>query len=274
MERTLLERFEAHIVSLGLLPPPALVGVIEPADTTELPALVLSIVDSTRLGNGLGERSVTVTRGALPWRAEVNLASPFLLGHPEFSLVSADRRRLTLPHGGLLRRDGASGALSSEDLQVTLDGEALALVQGAPGAGQFAVDPLVGALTFGSALPVEGELAADYTLGQWEQRVRRGQGVLELTVFAEDGSTARDLSDAVLSALDDSGPSAVPGLSQLTVSEIGRVGRAEPPLSDARRRSVRFRFEFEQVVNVPESSGGIIQRIPVQTVLGVKESNP
>jgi len=30
---------------------------------------------------------------------------------------------------------------------------------------------------------------------------------------------------------------------------------------------VRFRFEFEQEINVPDSSAGIIQRIPVQAVL-------
>ncbi len=272
MERTLLDRVEAFIVGLGLQPPPALVGVVEPADTTDLPALVLSIAQSSRVGNGLGERSLT--RGALRWRAEVSLASPFLPGHPELSLLSADRRRLTLPHGGLVRHDGSSGALTSEDIQVALDGAQLALVESSPAAGQFAPDPLVGLLTFGAALPAQGQVVASYTLGQWEQRVVRGQGALELAVCAADGASARALSDTLLSALGESGAGAVPGLSRLTVTEVGSVGSVEPPPLGMRRRSMRFRFEFEQVVNVPESSGGIIQRIPVQTVLGVKESNP
>ena len=71
----------------------------------------------------------------------------------------------------------------------------------------------------------------------------------------------------VLAALGDSGPSPLPGISQFTVAEIGSIGAADPPIPDARRRIVRFRFEFEQEINVPDSSGGIIQRIPVQAVL-------
>ena len=267
IEQALLDRLEVLVTGLALTPAPKLIGVIEPHAIADLPALVVSIEQNMRMGNGLGERSSLVTRGALPWTAEINLASPFLPSEPSFSLLSGDRKRLSLPHGGLVRRDGSNGALTAVDLQVTVNAAARTLVQGAPAAGEFSAEPLSGSLVFGDALPLTGALRANYFLGQWEQRVVRGQGTLRLAVFAEDGATVRDLSNKVLSALGDSGPSPLPGLSQFTVAEIGSIGAADPPIPDARRRIVRFRFEFEQEINVPDSSGGIIQRIPVQAVL-------
>lgn len=266
IERALLGHLEALIGGLALTPAPKLVGVIEPSGSADLPALVLSIEENARLGNGLGERASLVTRGALPWAVEVQLAAPFLPGDPAFSLLDAGRTRLSLPHGGLVRSNGASAALGPADIQVALDGVPHSLVSGLPGAAQFSVEPLSGALSFGAALPASGTLTTNYFLGQWERRVLRGLGVLRLVVVAADGVVVRDLSDRVLSALGDAGSRPLPGLSRFNVAEIGSVGMAQPPL-DARRRDLRFRFEFEQEINVPESSGGIIQRIPVQALL-------
>jgi hypothetical protein len=267
MERALLGHLEALIGGLGLSPAPKLVGVIEPSEAADLPALVLSIEENARLGGGLGERASLVTRGVLPWAAEVQLTAPFLPGDPSFSLLDAERKRLSLPHGGLVRSNGASAALGPADIQVALDGVPRSLVSGEPGAAQFSVEPLSGALLFGEALPAAGTLTVDYFLGQWERRVVRGQGVLRLVVVAADAVNVRDLSDRVLSALGGSGTRPLPGLSRFNVAEIGSIGMAAPPLGDARRRNLRFRFEFEQEINVPESSGGIIQRIPVQALL-------
>ena len=267
IEQSLLDRFEVLVSGLALTPAPKLVGVIEPIASTDLPALVVSIEQNKRLGNGLGERSILVNDGALPWKAEIALANPVLPADPTFSLLSEDRKRLTLPHGGLVRSNGASGALTAADIQVTVNAAPRTLVQGAPAAGEFSAEPMSGSLVFGEALPASGTVTANYFLGQWEQRIVRGQGMLRLAVFAADGPTVRDLSNKVLAALGDSGSSPLPGLSQFTVAEIGSIGAADPPIPDARRRVVRFRFEFEQEVNVPDSSGGIIQRIPVQAIL-------
>jgi hypothetical protein len=267
IERTLLDRLEALVGGLALTPAPALIGVVEPADANDLPALVLAIEQNERLGNGLGERSLLVTQGALAWHADINLANPVLASDPSFSLLSADRKQLTLPHGGLVRKDTSTGPLTAVDIQVTVNDASRTLVGAAPAAGQFSADPISGTLTFGDALPPTGTVHADYFLGQWEQRIVRSQGVLRLSVFAADAAAVRDLSDTVLSALGDSGPAPLPGLSQFAVAEIGSVGGAEPPLPGVRRRIVRFRFVFEQEVNMPDSSGGIIRRIPVQAVL-------
>src|SRR6185436_6871488 len=115
-------------------PAPKLIGVVEPIDATELPALVVSIEQSQRLGNGLGERAVLVTQGALPWQAQINLANPVLPADPTFSLLSPDRLRLTLPHGGLVRVNGSSGSLGAADIQVLLNGAPRTLVSGPPAA--------------------------------------------------------------------------------------------------------------------------------------------
>jgi hypothetical protein len=267
IEQALLDRLEVLVSGLALTPPPKLVGVIEPGVPADLPALVVSIEQNERLGNGLGERSILVTRGALPWQAEINLTNAVLPADPSFSLISEDRRQLILPHGGLVRSDGSTGPLAAGDIQVAVNGTPRTLVLSGPAASQFSADPLSGTLVFGEVLSASGTVTASYFLGQWEQRVVRGHGVLRLAVFAAEAGAVRDLSNKVLSALGDAGPGPLPGLSQFTVAEIGSIGAADPPLSDARRRIVRFRFEFEQEINVPDSSGGVIQRIPVHAVL-------
>ena len=266
IETMLLDSMAALMKSLTLTPTPKLLGVVEPFTDDELPALVMSIDECQRLGNGLGERTSLITRGALAWQAVVDLAKPVLPADPAFSLLSADRRQLSLPHGGLVAHDGSLGALTSADIQVDVNGISLPLVTTAPTGEQFSVDGLIGRLTFGQPLPEVGSVTASYWLGQWEQRVVRGQGVLRMAVVATDGDTVRDLSERVLSALDDPTVGLPRGLARLEVAEIGTVG-ADPRLVTARRRVARFRFEFEQEINAPESSGGVIQRIPVQALV-------
>jgi hypothetical protein len=211
-----------------------------------------------------------VTHGALEWPAEIDLANPRLPDDSSFLLLSDDRKRLNLPHGGLVRRDGSKGELAAADISVEVDGVARTVVTGTPAASQFSVDPLSGLLTFGAALPATGVVSVRYVLGQWEQRTVRGRGVLKLETFAADGAAARNLSDKILSVLGQTNPLGL-GFTQLSAMDIGSVEvRLGPP--PTRVRTMRFRFEFEQAINVPESSGGIIQRIPVQVVLAQKES--
>jgi hypothetical protein len=267
IEQDLLDRLGSVMRALALTPAPALIGVIEPQATAELPALVMSIEASQRLGNGLGERSMLVTDGALPWHADINLANPVLATDPTFSLINAGRTRLTLPHGGLVRHDGTTGALTAADIHVEVNDAVRTLVAEAPGAGQVAADPLSGTLLFGDALPLAGTVETNYFLGQWEQRVVRSHGVVRVAVLATTAGDAQELSNTLLSALGDAELGLLPGLSQFVVTDIGSIGAADPPLDAARRRILRFRFEFEQDINAPASSGGIIQRIPIQADL-------
>ena len=267
IEQALLDRIESLVKGLGLAPAPKLIGVVEPVALDELPAVVLATEESTRPGNGLGERSLTITDGVLPWKAEIDLANPVLAGDPPFTLVSTDRRRLVLPHGGLVRQDASSGPLNGGDIRVHVDGASRTLVQGTPAPGEFSADPVAGALVFGDPLPDSGKLTADYFLGQWEQRTARSQGTLRVTVVAADAAAVQTLSRAVLSALAPRQATPATAGLQLSVAEIGSVGAAAPPIPTARTRTVRFRFEFEQTIDVPESAGGIIQRIPVNAVV-------
>jgi hypothetical protein len=266
IEKALLDAFVAQLSDLSLTPAPALVGVIEPAASADLPALVVAIEHSERLGGGLGERSALVRIGALAWEQRVDLASPLLPGSPEVRLVSDDGRQLSLAYGGLVRKTGVHGPLGAADFTLTIDGAPLTLVASNPGADQFSVEPIAGVLSFGAPLPPSGSLVCGFFLGQWEQRVARGSGRLRLSVFAGSAAVARDLSDAALLAL---GRSRAPfaGASRFDVAEIGSVA-AVPTLAGASVRVARFRFEFEQQINEPESTGGIIQRIPVQALLG------
>src|SRR6185295_2202714 len=53
IEQALLDRLEVLVTGLALTPAPKLIGVIEPHATADLPALVVSIEQNMRMGNGL-----------------------------------------------------------------------------------------------------------------------------------------------------------------------------------------------------------------------------
>jgi hypothetical protein len=248
-------------------PTPASVGAAEPVIQGDLPALVLSLDKVRSEFGGVGERSELV-RGALAWSARIDLVDPVLPSDPSFRLLSADRLRLVLTHGGLVRTDGSPGALGASDIQVTVAGAPRTLVAGAPGPGEFNVDPSIGLLTFGAALPAAGEVVADYFLGQWERTVLRLEGDLRVDACDRDAATAVDLSDAVVAAL--AGPDVadlVEGIVTMRLSKLGSLGPPEKDFAQARRRKAVFSFQFEHVVDDPESSGGIIRRVPITTRL-------
>ncbi len=264
IEQTLLDRVTARLGELALVPAPVLLGVIEPAVAADLPAVVLAIENASRPSNGLGEGAALITNGALAWTADIDLANPVLADDPTLNLLSPDRTRLTLPHGGLVRSDGSTGQLSAGDIQVTVQGNAQTLVAAAPAASQFVVDPQAGSLTFGQVLPASGHVVANYFLGQWEQHILASNGVLRVSVVASDAPTVRDLSTNVVAGLLDTPSPESSNLPRLQITEMGSVGSADPSLAPARMRVMRLQFDFKQEINVPESSGGIIQRIPVQ----------
>jgi hypothetical protein len=58
-----------------------------------------------------------------------------------------------------------------------------------------------------------------------------------------------------------------PGTERLTLVELQSIERTDATLK-ARSRVMEFGFEYEQVINRPDSSGGIIQQIPLTMSLG------
>jgi hypothetical protein len=266
-ERAFLTAVQSFLASQTFAPSATSIGLAEPADTPDLPAIVLSLEASTRRGTGLGERVATV-EGALSTEASIALAAPVLVSDPSFNLLSADRRTLTLPHGGQVRADGSTGALGSADLSVRVNDVVRPVVNVAPTGLELRCDPQLGQLVFATALPLTGQVRASYYLGRWERRVARLEGVLRLDVLAAAADDVAALSDAVLAAL--LAPEARTQLVRLLAIEItslSSIGAPESVFAGARRRSARLAFRFEQIIDQPESSGGIIARIPLTTRL-------
>jgi hypothetical protein len=267
-ETFFLSSLASFLTGVGLTPAPALVGVAEPEKTNELPAIVLSLETTARAKPGIGERSQLIVGGILPWQASIDLAHPFLPEDQTFSLLDAARTTLILPNGGLVKQDGSDpGAtpLAPGDITVQVGGIARTVVAGAPGANEVRADGQVGTLTFGAALPATGIVAVTYFLGQWEQRLERISGTLRIDVCAGDATDAIALSDAVIDVLlDPWARQHVERLVSIAPSSLGSIGVPEsaPKL---RRRSARMTFTFEREVNRPDSSGGLIARIPVKS---------
>lgn len=277
-ETAFLDALLAYLAGLSgpaaLLPAPALLGISEPTAAADLPALVLSLDQARRLGAGLGERSLLITSSALPWQAAIDLANPVLASEPGLRLLSADRRTLSLPHGGLKRADGSDGPLGAADLQVRVGATVFAVVAAAPVGNQVQADPGIGQLRFGTALPATGTLLASYVLGQWERRVTPIAGQLRLDVYGADAAAAVALSNALLQALAGIGPAQVRGLRRLALAQIGPVQVTDPAHASARRRSALLAFEYEHEINRPDASGGVIQRVDIATTVDAEADEP
>lgn len=264
-ETAFLDTLATRLASASLQPAPVLVGSALPLAANELPALVLSLDDLHRQGAGLGERASLVT-GALAVTARIDLANPVLPDEPTFRLLSADRRSLVLPHGGWVKDDGSDGPLSSADLQVNVAGVASTLVNAAPGAGEVQPDANTGTLLFGAPLPGTGTVVAHYFVGQWERRVQPIAGVLQIDVRASSAADAASLSDALLNLLDTEAGRPT-GLRKLVPLALGQVAVGDAALAASRGRCLRLRFEYEHIVDRPDSSGGVIRRVPITSRL-------
>ena len=271
-ETAFLDTLAAHLEAQSALAG-ASVGAAEPAAAADLPAIVLSLEEVHRLGAGLGERASLITDGTLPVTARIDLANPVLPEEPIFRLLSEDRRTLVLPHGGWVKVDGTLGPLASADLQVAVAGAPRTVVDAAPGATEVRPDPAVGTLLFGAALPAAGIVQATYVLGQWERRVTPIAGVLRIDVRAANASEVGPLSVAVIDAL--AGDEALPrGLRKIALNQVSSIGARAQELGNSRGRSLRLAFEYEHVIDRPDSSGGVIRRIPVLTRLASATVEP
>lgn len=264
-ETAFLASVEAFLAGAGLVPAPATIGPFEPAEAGHLPAIILSLADVRRFGAGLGERSSMVT-GALAVHAAIDLADPVLPEERTFRLLSPDRLTLVLPHGGQVRSDGSTGPLGPQDIQVNVAGAAGTIVAGAPGPGQVRPDPVAGTLRFGAALPAAGTVSADYFLGQWERRVTPIAGRLRVDVVAADAAELRTISESVAERLlAGAAERSFSGLRGLSLTDLDSIAAPDSDRFEARSRRLVFAFDYEHEVDRPDSSGGIIRRVPIVT---------
>jgi len=265
VESHFLSVLQSFLEGLALSLAPKSIGAAEPIASESLPALVLSLEVSRRPAPGLGEGASLIRRGALPWQARIDLSRPFLAEDASFSLLNDDRSVLVLPHGGLVQKQGATGALGPDDFSLRVDGTQRSIVASNPTGLEISVDPAVGRVTFGSPLPASGSVDVNYVLGQWERRAAQLTGTLRVDLCAANVADARALGDVVLVALGDDAARAVAGLSKLHLASLGSIGGPELVFGNCRRQSARFTFEYEQLIDRPDSSGGVIRHIPIES---------
>src|SRR5829696_1551235 len=156
---SLISALQSHLeAALGDEPPT--IGAAEPGASTELPAVVLSLSDVGQRLVSLGRQPRPTETGALRIDTELDLADPVARFPDEnVRLLSDDRRVLQIPHGAIVRADGTpTRPFGAEDLTVEVGGNAVAVVDETPAAGQVRPEPDTGELRFGSALPATGRL--------------------------------------------------------------------------------------------------------------------
>ena len=248
----------------------------------DLPSVTLSLERCAREQTGIGkQRSNERRKGALARTATFDLAHARLADDPTFDLIDAARRHLVLPHGGLVRGDGSDGSLVGADVTVTIASggppTSLTLVANpAPAASQVFASAVDGVLTFGAALPSTGSITITYFVGTWERDRTRLGGTLRVDVCASAAAPARALSDQVATALLGAGArAAIVRLHTIHLSALSSVAPfALTTAVTAVRRSARFEFVFEHEVDVPDSSGRVIAKIPVQSEFFPDEDDP
>lgn len=258
----------------GISPAFAVSGFAQPVAGDILPLLALSLSEVARVDIGLGGGTTEVTDGALQIISTIDLANPVLAGAQGFSLLDGPRTGLTLPHGGLIRVDAVVAALGPGDLTVTVDGRPRTLAAANPGADEYTADPQVGQLNFGAALPASGDLVAIYHIGIWERATTLVRGLLDLGCWDSDAAQLVTVSNAAVQALLNAQGAALPGLQRIALESLGEIAEAQLTAPFAQRRLARLRFEYEHIVDVPMSSGGVIARVATTTELAAFVRDP
>ena len=269
----------AQYLAATMKSPPPRIGGAAPTAATDVPALVLSIADVAEVSAGVGNVPRPSERRPIAVTSTISLADPVLrFPDGDVPLFSEGGRVLRLPHGSLVRRDGAQPPLGPDDLRLTLDDTDLEMVAGPPGPGQFQLDPVAAsALDYGEldaagvirfAAPLAGTtLVARYFVGEYELTASRYRGQLIIDVVAANAAAVDELSDAVGAALRPGTTAALGAAYVLTPTSWGPIGAPEPALGNARRRTLTFRFDLElEEVRLP-SGGGTIARVDVKTSL-------
>ncbi|WP_339772869.1 hypothetical protein [uncultured Paraglaciecola sp.] len=241
----------------------ATVGVALPIINTDLPAIVLSLDNLQIPSVGLGQHTEIVS-GALAVQTSIDLSDPLLNDGSGLSLLSPDRMMATLQHGGLVDSEGSSTALTTADIQVDINGIPLILNQNSPRDDEFSVSALQGQLVLGRPLPPLGTLTASYFIGQWQRIVEQLSGDLTTLVVSSSSAVSESLSNAVINVVSSAHQN-ISGLRQLNLNQLSAVNAFDMGATPASQRVLAWRFTFEHIVNKPESSGGIIQRIILRT---------
>ncbi|TML91495.1 MAG: hypothetical protein E6G08_00335 [Actinobacteria bacterium] len=254
-----------------LEPTPALVGATYPTANTDLPAVVLSCSGARQQLRGIGRLPAPSATGALRVTDTVDLANP-VATFPDavVTLLSNDRKTLTLLHGPLVAADGTNTTFGSADLHATVGATVFSVVEGTPGAGEVQPDPDLGVLRFGAALPATGTLTASYFVGEWEVRTERYQGTLLVETFAADTGAVDTLSRAVEAALLEPAGNGPLGLNEIEPTSWLPIDAAGPNRASARGRALAFTFDYELVEPHVGAGGGLISTVSVDSTFGAE----
>jgi len=262
-----VDAIAAHLAAT--LPPPSpAVGPTQPATGADLPAVAISVTRAEQPLPALGRTPVSVMTGALRVETSIDLADPVLhLPGEDVSLLSPDRRVVHLPHGSVVRADGIGDhPFGTGDLLVRVGPTTFPPVAGVPSAAQVQLDAQAGILQFLNVLPAAGTLELGYFIGAWEVRTERHQGEVEVEVFAASGAVAADLSAAVDAVLTRDPIPVATGLRRVEPLGLGPITVAPAVLglaATSRSRVLRYRFSFERIDPVIQTSGGPIVRVDV-----------
>lgn len=258
----------------GISPAFATAGFASADRGESYPMLSLSLSAVERVDIGLGGGATEVSDGALQVVSEIDLANPVLAGAEGFSLLDAGRTELTLPHGGLIRADDLPGALGPTDLAIAVNGNPRTLVAENPTGNEFTVDPLVGQLSFATALPGTGTLTATYHLGIWDRSTTLIRGTLDMDVWDDDVARLVLVSDQAVRAMLATANGGLAGVQKIALRSLSPIGDRQPNPLDGRMRRAQFAFQYEHVVDLPVSSGGIITRVSTTSELAAFIRDP
>ena len=254
-----------------LHPAPALIGATYPSVKGDLPAVVISCNGVLQQLRGIGRLPAESESGALSVSTTVDLSNP-VATFPDaiVTLLSNDRRTLTLPHGPLVAADGTTTTFGSADLHVTLGATPFTVVDTTPGTGHVQPNPDLGVLHFGAALPGTGSLKASYFVGVWEVRTERYRGELLVEMFATDAAGVDSLSKAVEQALLAPTGALPQGFNRIDPVAWAAIEEAGKNRGGARSRALAFTFDYDLVEPNLAASGGLIGTVSVHSTFGAE----
>ena len=135
-----------------------------------------------RRRGGLGEADGRGHPGLTPH----HLAAPFLPGEPGFSLISDDRRTLTLPHGGLIRRRPDGRFAGRHRVSVAGAPRTLVAANRTPASSRWMHSPAADLRRRAAGPPAKWRELP----GQWERLAFLIAGELAVTVRAAEADVA------------------------------------------------------------------------------------
>ncbi|UCD79870.1 MAG: hypothetical protein JSW26_00095 [Desulfobacterales bacterium] len=250
----------ADFLGPRLDPPMLSIGGGLPRLAEEVPAIAMSMDNVTVSGAGVGANATSVMVGALPITSTIDLADPVLRFPSEtVDLMSGDRLSLHVPHGPLVKADGADSApLEAADITIGIDGAPLTFVPGSPSAGEFSIDKDAGLIAVGDPFPAVGALNATYFVGRWEVETVRLSGVLHMDLFIRTIASVEDLTQQVFALL---AKHSITGLRKIGVTAMSTIDAPVRPTGNTRTRRISFEFTYEHATPRIPTGGGVISGV-------------